>query len=61
MLSLKGIERRVKIKSLWDWKVWCTKGIVSHVLVINFSLGLECIKKSSEPLAVTRSSKIGEI
>ena len=61
MLFLKCIERRVEKKSLWDWKVWSTKGIVSHVLVINFFLGLEYIKKSRKALVVIGSSKIGEI
>ena len=61
LLFLECIERRVEIKSLWDWNVWCTKGIVSQSLVINVFLGLEYIKKFRKALVVIRSSKIGEI
>ena len=61
LLFLKCIERRIEIKSLWDWKVWCTKGKVSQALVINLFLGLEYIEKFRKALVVIRSSKIGEI
>ena len=61
LLFLKCIERRVEIKSLWDWKVWCTKGIVSQALVINLFLGLEYIQHFRKAIVVIRSFKIVEI
>ena len=58
LFFFKCIERRVEIKTLWNWKVGCNKGIVSQALVINLFLGLEYIKNVRKALLVIRSSKI---